>query len=159
MDHNKLDRCVTCSRQRHREVTNYNGTLIFRIDNYMDRYLKARDDINECLYSEPFYTSLDGYKMRLRVFLNGTGRYRGTYMSVFLDVDKKTIPFNGRVEVRLLNQMNDDRYCMQAFNINQNETNVTNGIETFAILTKVQNERCEYLYRDSIVIKVIVKLL
>jgi hypothetical protein len=93
------------------------------------------------------------------VFLNGTGRYRGTYMSVFLDVDKKTIPFNGRVEVRLLNQMNDDRYCMQAFNINQNETNVTNGIETFAILTKVQNERCEYLYRDSIVIKVIVKLL
>ena len=38
------------------------------------------------LYSQPFYTSRYGYKLCARVYLNGDGAGRGSYVSLFFVV-------------------------------------------------------------------------
>lgn len=39
--------------------------------------------LNRSIYSPPFYLSPNGYRMRLRLFINGDGTGKGTHMSLF----------------------------------------------------------------------------
>ena len=62
------------------------------------------------IYSPPFYSSPKGYKMRLRLYLNGDAYNRGKHMSLFLvmmrgqDDDTLRWPFGFKVHFRLINQ-------------------------------------------------------
>ncbi len=53
--------------------------IIFTIDNFASR--KQNDEV---WASPPFYTHVAGYKMRMKVYLNGYGTGKGTHISVFL---------------------------------------------------------------------------
>jgi TNF receptor-associated factor 3 len=163
----RFSKYLTClqeleSRVTQREVTNYNGTLVFRINDYVNRFMKARQGIEECVYSEPFYTSIDGYKMRLQVYLNGARQYKGQYMSVFLQVlpgeyDRVLkLPFNGKVDVKLMNQVDTGLHIGKVFNTLNRNPSVADGCELFSSLASVQDESRHYLYDDSIVFKVAV---
>ena len=73
---------------------------------------------NVCFHSEPFYTSSDGYHMRIQVCPNGNSDGKGTHVSVFMELisgknDKKIKwPFTGRISIELMDQLADEcHYC------------------------------------------------
>ncbi|KAL5491290.1 hypothetical protein EMCRGX_G016549 [Ephydatia muelleri] len=88
LDH-RLDRCLSCCldqevRLELLERATYNGVLLWKIDDFARRRKDAVDGVTMSLYSIPFYTSRHGYKMCAKVYLNGDGIGKGTYLSFFL---------------------------------------------------------------------------
>ena len=83
----------------------------FRMTNYQ-RHKK----VDDCFYSPPFYTTLAGYKMCIRVDDNGWFSRKGTHVSVYAYLmkgdndDYLTWPFTGSVTVELLNQLEDKNH-------------------------------------------------
>ena len=75
-----------------------------------------KQQASEGIYSEPFFTVPNGYKMKLDVCANGNGDSKGTHVSVYtelLDVpykDQLKWPFRGTVTFELLNQLTDDKH-------------------------------------------------
>ena len=67
-------------------------------------------------YSPPFYTHPQGYKMCLNVEANGSGKGKGTHVSVFACLmrgefdDHLKWPFRGHVTVAMLNQLEDNKH-------------------------------------------------
>ncbi len=89
-----------------------NGTFSWKI---LDIGQQTRDAIENrvtSLYSPPFYTSQDGYKMCMRVYLNGDGMGCGTHLSVFFVLMRGEYdnilkwPFEYKVTMTLINQEN-----------------------------------------------------
>ena len=68
------------------ETANYDGLLIWKINDYKERKRQAVEGQVLSLYSQPFYTSRYGYKMCARVYLNGDGAGRNTHLSLFFVV-------------------------------------------------------------------------
>jgi len=68
------------------ETANYDGVLVWKISDYIDRKRQAVEGRVLSLYSQPFYTSRYGYKMCARVYLNGDGTGRNTHLSLFFVV-------------------------------------------------------------------------
>ena len=68
---------------------------------------------NDHVYSPPFYSSLGGYKLCIKVHANGIGEGKGTHLSVYVYLmhgdndDHLPWPFTGTVEIQLLNQLKD----------------------------------------------------
>ena len=71
---------------------------------------------NATWWSQPFYTSVDGYKLQLRVYANGYGSGAGTHLSLFVYLmkgehdDKLSFPFNANITVQLLNWVSDSHH-------------------------------------------------
>ncbi|MTI11651.1 MATH domain-containing protein, partial [Sansalvadorimonas verongulae] len=63
-----------------------------------------------CIYSSPFYTDEYGYKLCLRLYMNGDGKGEGTHLSIFVAVMKNYYdallqwPINKMVSIELLDQ-------------------------------------------------------
>jgi TNF receptor-associated factor 3 len=97
-------------RFQHWESTSYDGTLIWKISEYQRRKAEAVAGTNVSLYSQPFYSSRFGYKMCLRVYLNGDGIGRNTHMSLFFVLMKGEFdallkwPFSPKVTLTLMDQ-------------------------------------------------------
>ena len=70
---------------------------------------------NRC-YSDSFYTHEKGFKMCLGMDFAGNGQGKGTHLSWFLYFmkgicdDHLTWPFRGKLEIKLLNQINDSQH-------------------------------------------------
>jgi hypothetical protein len=81
----------------------------FKFTNYAER--KSNDTP---VYSPPFYSGPGGYKLRIKVYANGSKEGKGTHLSVYAYLmrgdndDHLAWPFTGTVEVELLNQLKDD---------------------------------------------------
>ena len=56
------------------QATSYSGTFIWKIPEVQRRRTEARSGRTVSLYSAPFYTSRHGYKMCLRLYMDGDGR-------------------------------------------------------------------------------------
>ena len=73
-----------------------------------------RKDENQTYYSEPFYTSCDGYRIHIRVDPNGSEGCKATHVSIYVELlkgsnyQKLQWPVQGTVTVELLNQLADD---------------------------------------------------
>ena len=61
-----------------------NGTYIWRIQNYRQCRQEAISNPMSAMHSHPFYTSLYGYKMCLRINLNGVDGGVGKHIALFL---------------------------------------------------------------------------
>ena len=59
------------------ERATYDGILLWKINNFEQRRREAIDSTTLSLYSTPFYTSKQDYKMCARVYLNGDGMGKG----------------------------------------------------------------------------------
>ena len=66
------------------QATSYSGTFIWKIPEVQRRRDEARSGRTVSLYSAPFYTSRHGYKMSLRLYMDGDGSGKGTHLSLFL---------------------------------------------------------------------------
>ena len=87
-----------------------NGSYIWRIENYRQRRQDAISGIAPAVHSPTFYTSLYGYKLCLRINLNGVDSGVGRYIALFVHMmqgDYDSIlewPFTGRITLAILDQ-------------------------------------------------------
>ena len=70
------------------QASSHGPVYIWKIPNLSRRRREATMGMTVPLYSAPSYTSRHGYKICLRVYLNGDGAGRGTHLSFFLTMMK-----------------------------------------------------------------------
>ena len=143
-------------RQDVQDVKTTHGVFIWKIPDVRRRYRDALDRKTISLYSPPFQTSPHGYRMCIRVYLNGDGSGKGTYISLFFVLmrsehdDLLTFPFKQSVRFTLINQENRQESISEAFAPDlrsqsfqkpQGEMNVASGFPKFARQTVLQDER------------------
>ena len=85
--------------------------MIFKLTEF-----KKKKNNKQSFYSPSFYTSPNGYHMRIEVYANGAGGGEGSHVSVFAHVIKGQYdaelnwPFVGKVTFKLLNQLEDKNH-------------------------------------------------
>ncbi|ORU90314.1 MAG: hypothetical protein A6F71_04935 [Cycloclasticus sp. symbiont of Poecilosclerida sp. M] len=143
-------------RQDVQDVKTTHGTFIWKIPDIRRRYRDALDRKTISLYSPPFQTSPHGYRMCVRVYLNGDGAGKGAYVSMFFVLmrsehdDLLPFPFKQSVRFTLLNQANQAESITEAFAPDlksqsflkpEGDMNVASGFPKFARQTVLQDER------------------
>ncbi|CAF3845966.1 unnamed protein product, partial [Rotaria sordida] len=131
----------------------------------------AQLDRQTSIYSPPFYSSSTGYKMCLRLYLNGDGNARRTHMSLFFVLMRGEydailkFPFAYKVIFCLYDQSNQHNHIIDSFkpDIKSNsfqrprsDMNIASGIPKFVPLTKLQNDKNTYIRDNTMYIKVII---
>ena len=150
------------------QATSYNGVYIWKIPDVRRRRQDARTGRIVSLYSAPFYTSRHGYKMCLRVYLNGDGSGKETHLSFFLTLMKGEYdallqwPFSQQVTLMLLDQ-DKRKHVVQSFRPEpssssfqrpKDEMNVASGCPRFAPLNVFDNS--SYVRDDNMFLKCII---
>ncbi|XP_046862854.1 TNF receptor-associated factor 2-like [Xenia sp. Carnegie-2017] len=69
-------------------IQSYNGTLLWKIDNFNRKRQDAINGVKNAWYSPPFYSSQYGYKMCANICMNGDSRGNGTHLSLFFVIMK-----------------------------------------------------------------------
>lgn len=84
------------------------GTIVWKIDNFMKTVMAAKRGGDTSIYSLPFYSAPDGYKMSVKIYPNGSGEGKGTHISLFLAImkgehdDILTWPFNQKFTFEII---------------------------------------------------------
>ncbi|CAF4411648.1 unnamed protein product [Rotaria sp. Silwood2] len=153
------------------QYVSYDGTFIWKITNFHEKMMDAQSERQTSIYSPPFYSSLTGYKMRARLYLNGDGNARRAHMSLFFILMRSShdtilkFPFNYKVTFCLYDQTPQQRHIIDSFrpDIKSNsfqrprsEMNIASGIPKFFPLTLIQQEGNPYVRDDTMFIKVMV---
>ncbi|XP_013927966.1 PREDICTED: TNF receptor-associated factor 1-like [Thamnophis sirtalis] len=158
------------SRIQALEHTSYDGCFLWRVPRVGLRMQEAQTGKRPALYSPPFYTARYGYKLCLKLFLNGDGAGAGTHLSLFLVVMKGEYdfqlkwPFQHKVTFTLLDQVNNchistvfrslESSC--SFQRPINETNVASGVPEFYPLNSLHEPGAGYLHNDMLAIQAVI---
>ncbi|KAM4719341.1 TNF receptor-associated factor 2 isoform 2-T3 [Anableps anableps] len=149
----------------------YDGIFVWKITDFSRRRQEAVAGRTPAMFSPAFYSSKYGYKMCLRLYLNGDGTGRGTHLSLFFVVMKGKCdallkwPFSQKVTLMLLDQ-NNREHIIDAFRPDITSTsfqrpisemNIASGCPLFCPLAKLAG-KSPYLRDDTIFIKAIVDL-
>ncbi len=149
-------------------ASTYNGALLWRIPDIPRRRRDAIDERITSIYSPPFYTGRNGYKMCIRAYLNGDGMGYKTHLSLFFVVMKGEFdallkwPFEYKVSLILVDQTHR-KHIVQTFKPTPDsnsfqrpvtDMNTASGCPTFAKLTALEDPN--YVKDDVIFIKCIV---
>ena len=139
-------------------------SFVFKMTEYSS---KKRN--KEVFFSDPFYTNLNGYKMRVKIHVNGTGSGEGTHMSVSLLFLKGPYdqslrwPFLGEVTFTILNQMGDYNHSNRFISVLRNDDVKPGGckdMETFiahSMLSEELPDKVMLLKNDTLFFRVSVK--
>jgi hypothetical protein len=134
--------------------------------------LYLRGDKQFFLTSPPFYTSPDGYKMCVRLCLNGADSSQSTYLSIFLVLMRGEFdallpwPFSFQVIVCLYDLINPENHITKSFSTDTKsksfqrpevEMNIGSGISHFIPKSIIQQENSSHVSDGSIYIKVMVR--
>lgn len=156
---------------RGMEASTYDGVFIWKITEFARKRQEAITGRSPAIFSPAFYTSKYGYKMCLRVYLNGDGTGRGTHLSLFFVVMKGPNdallrwPFNQKVTLMLLDQ-NNREHIIDAFRPDVSsssfqrpvtEMNIASGCPLFCPVSLMEAKN-SYVRDDAIFIKAIVDL-
>ncbi|KAM9326162.1 TNF receptor-associated factor 2 [Gastrophryne carolinensis] len=153
------------------ELSTFDGIFVWKIPDFAKKRQDAMIGRCPAMFSPPFYTSKYGYKMCLRIYLNGDGTGRGTHISLFFVVMKGPNdallrwPFNQKVTLMLLDQNNREHVIdafrpditSSSFQRPVSEMNIASGCPLFCPLSKLDGKN-SYIREDTIFIKVIVDL-
>ena len=107
------------------QATSYDGKYIWKIPDITRRRRDALMGKTVSLYSAPFYTDRFGYRMCLRVYLDGDGSGKGRYISYFLTIMKGEYdallewPNQLTVTLTMINQKSNGN-IVQSFKLNPN---------------------------------------
>ncbi|XP_077994746.1 TNF receptor-associated factor 6-like [Glandiceps talaboti] len=146
------------------------GVYYWKLDNYSDMQRKAKCGETNVIHSPGFYTGYYGYKLCLRINLNGMGSPHGPYVSLFVHFmqgewdDLLEWPFSGKITLSILDQSDnpDTRLHMSetlvakpslaAFHRpTSNRNHKGFGYMEFAPLVKLESRT--YLKNNSLIIK------
>ena len=150
------------------QATSYSGVFVWKIPEVTRRRHEAQMGRTLSLYSAPFYTSRHGYKLCLRLYMDGDGSGKGSHLSFFLTVMRGEFdsllrwPFKQTVSLILLDQ-DRQRDLLQTFRPEPSsasfqrprmEMNVASGCPTFAPLSVLDNS--SYVKEDTMFLKCII---
>ncbi|KAK2574202.1 TNF receptor-associated factor 2 [Acropora cervicornis] len=131
------------------DAVRYDGRFTWRIPEFARKRREAVDGRKISFCSPCFYSSHDGYKMCVRIYLNGDGTGRGTHISLFLDVLPGNFaailrwPFRPWVTFTLMDQDHAEHvigYFQSHFEDPRRETNIANiGCPTFCSIEELNN--------------------
>ncbi|KAJ8043386.1 TNF receptor-associated factor 4 [Holothuria leucospilota] len=111
MDHK--DSLSTCVQKVHDLEKLYGSQLVWKIDKYAERFQEAKTGKKITIFSPPFLTSRHGYKMAVSLCLNGDGKAKGHFVSVFICICRGEYdallpwPFSHRCTFTLIDQCQD----------------------------------------------------
>ena len=149
-------------------ASTHNGAFLWRIPEVRRRIRDAKIGRITSIYSPPFYTGRNGYKMCIRAYLNGDGTGEGTHLSIFFVLMKGEYdpllqwPFESKVSLILVDQ-DHMKHLVQTFKPNaqsssfqkpKTDMNVASGCPEFADLSILENT--SYVKDDVMYIKAIV---
>ena len=149
-------------------ASTYSGSFMWRIPDLAKRKRDAIDGRITSLYSPPFYTAKNGYKMCIRVYLNGDGMGHTTHFSLFFVLMKGEFdallkwPFDNKVSLILVDQ-NHRKHIVQTFKPTPesssfqrpiSDMNVASGCPQFCKLSSLDGE--SHTKDDMLFIKCIV---
>ncbi len=147
------------------QAASYDGTFIWKIPEIGRRKREAVTGKTVSLYSAPLYTSRHGYKICLRLYMNGDGTGKGTHLSFFVTLMRGEYdallpwPFRQAVTLTLMDQ-NRQRDIVQSFRPEptsssfqrpRTEMNTASGCPTFAPITVLDNS--SYVKDDTMFLK------
>jgi TNF receptor-associated factor 3 len=150
------------------DCKNTDGVLLWKITEIRRRRRDAVSGKTPSIYSQPFYTSMSGYKMCARLYLNGDGMGRGTHLSLFFVVMRGEYdsllpwPFQHKVTLVLIDQ-EGQRHISDTFRPDpssssfmkpRNEMNVASGCPLFVSLSTLDSGG--YIRDDCLFIKIVV---
>ncbi|NXM21073.1 TRAF2 factor, partial [Ploceus nigricollis] len=153
------------------EQASYDGIFLWKITEVGRKLQDSVTGRTVSLYSPAFYTAKYGYKVCLRVYLNGDGSGKGTHMSLFFVVMKGDYdallpwPFRHKVTFMLLDQ-NNREHIIDAFRPDLtsasfqrpvNDMNVASGCPMFLPLAKLQSPKHAYVREDTLFLKCIIE--
>ena len=146
----------------------HDGTFVWRIPEVRKQIQDAVISCDKFIYSPPFYTGRNGYKMCIRAYLNGDGSGKGTHLSIFLVLMKGEYdpllqwPFDHKVSLILVDQVHKKHLVQNfkpdpqssSFQRPKTDMNVASGCPEFADLSILKNT--SYVKDDLMYIKAIV---
>jgi len=145
-------------------ASTYNGMFIWKITEVCQRIEDAKIGCITSIYSSPFYTGKNGYKMYIRAYLNGYGIGEGTHLAVFFVLVKSEYdsllqwPFKHKVSLILISQDRSGKNITQSFKPTAQQPSqddcIAIGCPKFAELSVLNNPR--YVKDDAMYIKAIV---
>ncbi|XP_009890649.1 PREDICTED: TNF receptor-associated factor 1 [Charadrius vociferus] len=153
------------------EQASYDGVFLWKITDVGRKLQDSVTGRTVSLYSPAFYTAKYGYKVCLRVYLNGDGTGKGTHVSLFFVVMKGDYdallpwPFRHKVTFMLLDQ-NNREHIIDAFRPDLtsasfqrpvNDMNVASGCPMFLPLSKLQSPKYAYVKEDTLFLKCIIE--
>ena len=152
----------------HYEPISTNGSLIWKIKNVSEVIADAQSERRTSIMSPIFYSSTNGYKLRLRLFPFGDGVAHRTHMSLFIMILKGdydpilTWPFKHRITFCLLDQTGSKHIVdsfqpdvkSSSFQRPKTISNTPNGIPKFVLLSTLQPDNNEYVREDTMFIQV-----
>ena len=136
------------------DITSYDGILIWKISDAMRKRRDAITKRKTYILSPPFFSGPRGYKMCIRVYLNGDGQGKGTHLSVFFTILKGPYdallpwPFKQIVHLSALSQIGsknvEDSFRPDpnsvSFQRPKKEANISSGCPLFLPLPSLENE-------------------
>ena len=149
-------------------ASTYSGSFLWRIPEIARRKRDALEGRITSIYSPPFYSGRNGYKMCIRAYLNGDGIGYKTHLSVFFVLMKGEYdpllkwPFDCKVSLILVDQ-NLRKHVVQTFKPTPESSsfqqprldmNVASGCPQFAKLSILEDEN--YVKDDVLFLKCIV---
>ena len=149
-------------------IHSYNGTLLWKIDDYQRKRQDAISGVKTAIYSQPLYSAQHGYKMCAKIYMNGDGFGKGSHLSLFFVVMRgeydavQTWPFQKKITLMLLDQGNGD-HMIDAFHSDpqsssfqrpKSDMNIASGSPLFMPLSSLNNR--QYIKDDVLFIKIIV---
>ena len=149
-------------------ASTHTGSFLWRIPEVARRKRDAFDGRITSIYSPPFYSGQNGYKMCIRAYLNGDGIGFNTHLSVFFVLMRGEYdpllkwPFESKVSLILVDQ-NLRQHIVQTFKPSpesssfqkpRSDMNVASGCPQFAKLSVL--EEGNYVKDDVMFLKCIV---
>ena len=149
-------------------ASTHTGSFLWRIPEVARRKRDAFNGRITSIYSPPFYSVRNGYKMCIRAYLNGDGIGFNTHLSVFFVLMRGEYdpllkwPFESKVSLILVDQ-SLRKHIVQTFKPSPESTsfqkprsdmNVASGCPQFAKLTVL--DEGDYVKNDVLFLKCIV---
>ncbi|UJR22226.1 hypothetical protein I4U23_025290 [Adineta vaga] len=156
------------------EHVSYDGTFVWKITNVTEKMNDARSERQISIFSPPFYSSSNGYKMRLRLYLYGDGNARRSHLSLFFVLMRGVndailkFPFDYKVTFCLYDQSGQGKHVIDSFrpDIRSNsfqrprsDFNIASGIPKFMALSTIDEDggrSSGYVVDDTMFIKVLI---
>ncbi|CAF1039075.1 unnamed protein product [Didymodactylos carnosus] len=173
MNQQILEQELTTAKQNVENVkyTTYDGTSVWKIKNVTQLMYRAQCESQPSIYSSPFYSSSYGYKMCMRLYMNGDGNAKRTHISLFFVLMRGEYdailkwPFHFKVTFCLMDQSGKQQHIIDSFRpdiksnsfqIPKTSMNIASGIPKFFPLSALQQDGNNYVKDDTMFIRCIV---
>eukprot|EP00794_Sanderia_malayensis_P015576 gene15576-17150_t len=157
------------AQMKEYELTSYDGTLLWQITNFTQKRHDAITKQKPYILSPYFYSGKRGYKMCIRLYLNGDGHGKSTHVSIFFTLMKGPFdallpwPFMLPVGLSIIDQ-NNSQHCEDSFRPDpssasfqrpKEDMNISSGCPLF--MAQAALERNAYVKDDCMFVKVSVE--